>query len=416
MSPVVYLRERQINSLFRDLQGGRQHVVDGEAYSLDGDSVFHAVTERGNGRVRGLMTAAKFVLLPSIDAIEQIESDNPLLVESKRSGAPSLFVFLAVDRSVLKHKCFFASPRNASSVSCQIKFIPDRSDLYSRSKGLLETNVLFGKSVGIVGLGSGGSPIAVELAKAGVGRFVLIDFDRLELSNVSRHICGVSDLGRFKTLAVRDAIVDKNPDARVNTLEVDVNESRDECSQSLSKTDLIICASDNDRSRFFLNEIALKHKTTAIFGRAITRAAGGDVLRVRPLQGPCYSCLYSQNVRQEGSDDEEISQHSQAKTLMPEYTSEQEVNAVIQVGLSSDIAPISNFMVKLALVELSKGLNSGIASLEEDFIADFYIWANRRDSTYATWSKLEFGFNKPTILRWYGARVQRDPSCMVCAT
>jgi hypothetical protein len=139
-------------------------------------------------------------------------------------------------------------------------------------------------------------------------------------------------------------------------------------------------------------------------------------LRVRPLQGPCYSCLYSQNVRQEGSDDEEISQHSQAKTLMPEYTSEQEVNAVIQVGLSSDIAPISNFMVKLALVELSKGLNSGIASLEEDFIADFYIWANRRDSTYATWSKLEFGFNKPTILRWYGARVQRDPSCMVCAT
>jgi len=252
------------------------------------------------------------------------------------------------------------------------------------------------------------------LAKAGVGRFVLIDFDRLELSNVSRHVCGISDLGRYKTFAVRDAIGDKNPDAHVSTLEIDVNESRAECAQALSKVDLIVCASDNDRSRFFLNEIALKHKITAIFGRAITRAAGGDVLRVRPFSGPCYSCLYSLNVRQEGSDDEEISQRSQAKKLMPEYTSEQEISAVIQIGLSSDIAPISNLMVKLALVELSRGLDSGIASLEEDFVADFYIWANRRDSAYVNWSKLEFGFNKPTILRWYGARVQRDASCLVC--
>jgi hypothetical protein len=41
---------------------------------------------------------------------------------------------------------------------------------------------------------------------------------------------------------------------------------------------------------------------------------------------------------------------------LPDYTNEQEIKAIVQVGLSSDIAPISNFMVKLALLELSKGL------------------------------------------------------------
>jgi hypothetical protein len=79
-----------------------------------------------------------------------------------------------------------------------------------------------------------------------------------------------------------------------------------------------------------------------------------------------------------------------------------------------DIVPISNFMVKLALVELSKGLNSGISSLEEDLVSDFYIWANRRDGVYQNWAKLEFNFNKPSILRWYGAKIGRDPKCMVC--
>jgi hypothetical protein len=71
-------------------------------------------------------------------------------------------------------------------------------------------------------------------------------------------------------------------------------------------------------------------------------------------------------------------------------------------------------MVKLALVELSRGLESGISSLEADLEADFYIWANRRDSVYSNWSKLAYNFNVPTILRWYGAKVTRDPNCLVC--
>jgi len=377
---------------------------------MDENTIFHAYTILPLKVNLGGQVLATFIVYPSIETMnEGFLSQTSIQVVNE---ADKIVIFLCIQDNVLRHRALLETENG--NVECLIKFIPARSELYSRSKGLLETSLLAEKTVGIVGLGSGGSPLAVELAKAGVGQFTLIDFDRLELSNISRHVCGINDLGRYKTYAVRDSILQKNPYAKISTLEIDVNKARQLCEDALAKVDIIMCASDNDRSRFFLNEISLKYKITAVFGRAITRAVGGDVLRVRPYNGPCYSCLYSQNIRPEGGDDEEISQLDQAKELLPDYTSEADVKSAVQVGLSSDITPISNFMVKLALVELSRGANSGIKSLEEDFISDFYIWANRRENVYENWSKLEFNFNKPSILRWYGAKVERDPKCMVC--
>jgi molybdopterin/thiamine biosynthesis adenylyltransferase len=398
MQPILVLREEQM----RLLLDRPNTSIEGLAYAMDQNSVLHAYSSEPKVIPSGKAISCFFNIVGSD---EQIDVNTQV-----SSGGTTLMVFCYAKN--LKVVAFLLQGEIKSE--CEVRMIPEKSDLYSRSKGILETDALSGKSVAIVGLGSGGSPIAIELAKAGVSNFVLVDFDRIELSNVSRHICGINDLGRLKTFAVRDAILDKNPFAKIQTLEIDVNKNREDCSKALSNVDLIVCASDNDQSRFLINELALKYKTPALFGRAITRATGGDVLRVRPFEGPCYSCLYSLNIRQEGSDDEEISQKNQAEKLLPDYTNENEIQATIQVGLASDIAPISNFMVKLALVELSKGLESGIKSLEEDLVSDFYIWANRRENIYQTWNKLEFNFNKPSILRWYGAKVERDANCMVC--
>src|SRR5207237_3839927 len=95
--------------------------------------------------------------------------------------------------------------------SCPVQAVPIREELFSRVHGLYETNVLAGKTVLIIGVGSGGSTIALELVKAGVGNFLLVDPDRVEVANVVRHLCGLSDLGRFKTKAIRDLILEKNP-------------------------------------------------------------------------------------------------------------------------------------------------------------------------------------------------------------
>ena len=104
----------------------------------------------------------------------------------------------------------------------------------------------------------------------------------------------------------------------------------------------------------------------------------------------------------------------QLRPQTPAYVSDTDVQATIQVGLASDIAPIANMVVKLALVELSRGLDSGLKSLETDLVADFYLWGNRREDIFAKWPPLGYSFQQNTILRWYGVRVSRNPACPAC--
>lgn len=70
------------------------------------------------------------------------------------------------------------------------------------------------KAALIVGCGSVGSLIALELARAGVCKFILVDSDTLEIHNICRHQLGFRDLGRYKVDAVADAIKNINPSAK----------------------------------------------------------------------------------------------------------------------------------------------------------------------------------------------------------
>jgi hypothetical protein len=90
---------------------------------------------------------------------------------------------------------------------------------------------------------------------------------------------------------------------------------------------------------------------------------------------------------------------------------------MVQVGLSTDIAPINTMIVKLALLELSRGTECEINSLDDELIHDYYMWANRRDNHYKKWVPFN-NPNKqspmPTILQWYGVKVSKNMECMVC--
>ena len=93
-----------------------------------------------------------------------------------------------------------------------------------------------------------------------------------------------------------------------------------------------------------------------------------------------------------------------------------EADAMVQVGLASDIEPITNMMVKLALVELARGTNSGISALADELTFDYYMWANRRERRHRNWSPFPNGGNRPTILRWYGANIEKAVDCALCGT
>jgi molybdopterin/thiamine biosynthesis adenylyltransferase len=414
-SPSVYMHEEQVQGIFQSLSPSQTHLVQSTAFAFDNDDLFHIYTSPPNTQLSGSPCASAIQILPNMpkgnEGFTIAKQVNNTLFGSNHSAKQTVIVLLALEDNQLQHRVFLTSEKDQFFEGI-VKLIPERAELYSRSKGLLETSVLEKSKVGIVGLGSGGATIAVEIAKAGVGSFELIDFDRLELSNISRHICGIGDLGRYKTMAVRDLLYGKNPYVKVHTAEYDINQHLEEITPLLKDCDLIIAATDNDRSRFNLNSLALQYKIPTIFGRALTRACGGDVLRVRPYEGPCLGCVFTQKFL--ATRQEEVSQFRQAREDNPAYVSDKEVNATIQVGLSSDILPVSNMIVKLALLELSRGKPSGITSLEEDLIADFYIWANRREKTYANWPKMEYGSKTPAILRWYGAKWERNPNCPVC--
>jgi molybdopterin/thiamine biosynthesis adenylyltransferase len=411
--PLIYFYEEEILHFFSE--GNNQ--TRGVAFEWRNENVFHVHTSTPKIPVSGF-PCMSFIFrvsdtifhLTNMEILEHVDAYNLVAQKSSFSQKALLSFFTEKDGMVLKKTLLL---EDTTVIDCESRYVPQKSELYSRSKGLLETGVLENKKVAIVGLGSFGSNIAIELAKSGIGHFVLFDFDRIELSNIARHICGINDLGRYKTHAIRDAILLKNPFAIVSTFEININENRAEFQNQIQHCDLVLCLTDENRSREFINNLSINLKKPVIYGRAITRAEGGDVFKYTPqAENPCLACLIGKGLFTYKED--EISNRKQLERDLPAYTSFEENEATIQVGLSSDILPICNMIVKLTLLELSRGLNTGLSSLEEDLVADYYIWANRREKKYKNWEKLAHKANQLSILRWYGVRVPKDAGCLTC--
>ena len=394
--PIIYLdREDLINFL-----SNSNACQEGVSYEWEGERVIHIKMKPYNHSIG--KTGRVIFTLGENNA--ENDADRPIWI----NGEYSFVVYV----NNFKTRVFEVIDKEL--VERDVNYIPSKDDLYSRSKGILEVNILESKRVMIVGLGSFGSQIAIELAKAGVGNFSLFDFDRVELHNLARHTCTIKDLGRLKTDAIYDAIVGKNPYAHVEKYPIDINKDLELLNEEVDKADIVICATDNNASRFNISEALVKQQKLGIFGRAVTRAEGGDVFRYTP-GGPCYCCLigagWYDTTAEEITNEDSARQNGQIAA----YTSPEDAEAMVQVGLSSDIEPICNLMVKLTLMELSRGKESGITSLENELVYDYYMWANRRERRHANWAPFPNARNRPTILRWYGAKIKKVENCPLCS-
>ena len=291
-----------------------------------------------------------------------------------------------------------------------VECVPVREDLYSRLNGILETDILSDKGVYAVGIGSFGAHIAIELAKAGVSHFELMDHDRLEVVNVVRHAAGLSDVGRYKNKFASQAIRQKNPSADVRTWETKVSrKNRELLRQIVRRNDLVICTTDDRESRLILNKLCIEENKPIILAGAFRRAYGGQVLFVLPHQTPCYQCLV-QSLPDQAAD-EEISSAEQARRV--EYSDRP---VPVEPGLSTDIAPLWLMVVKLAIQYLLKGKATTLRCLDEDLVAAWYLWLNRREAgtDYEKLEPLEFNVDGMHILRWYGIAFERRPDCPAC--
>ncbi len=290
--------------------------------------------------------------------------------------------------------------------------IPASLDLFDRVRGIFETDVLRDRAVAVLGLGSGGSFIVRELAKAGVGRFLLLDHDRLEPGNVSRHELGLNDVGRFKALAMRDLVHRHNPAAEVVTSTLHVNgDTKHEVLEHIRKlgADVVICATDTRESRLLINRLCLQNELPMILGGVFQRAYGGIVQRVIPGLTACYQCFVDSLPGRAG--DTEIS--SEADAARFSYTD----RAVLpQPGLSTDVIPIALLMAKLALLELLGDASPAFRGLNQDLVAPMFQWINRREAAHAHLPPMGAGVDELSVLRWYGVLLPRLDRCPACGT
>jgi adenylyltransferase/sulfurtransferase len=143
----------------------------------------------------------------------------------------------------------------------------------------------------IIGMGGLGAPAAMYLASAGVGELVIVDFDRVELSNLQRQIVhSTPDVGRPKVDSARDTLHALNPHTRVVAIDHELR--GDSLLEQARCADVVVDASDNLATRFLVNEACVRASVPLVSGAAIRFE--GKVLVYRPdvPDAPCYRCLY----------------------------------------------------------------------------------------------------------------------------
>ena len=142
----------------------------------------------------------------------------------------------------------------------------------------------------IVGLGGLGSAAAMYLAAAGVGRLTLVDFDRVDLSNLQRQIVHrTADSGRLKVESARDTLLALNPLVEVTAIAKALDAA--ELLEQVQQADVVVDASDNLPTRLALNAACVQAGVPLVSGAAIRLE--GQLLVWRPGgEGACYRCLY----------------------------------------------------------------------------------------------------------------------------
>ena len=149
---------------------------------------------------------------------------------------------------------------------------------------LLESNVL------LIGAGGLGSPAALYLAAAGVGRIGIVDDDRVDASNLQRQVLhSTAELGESKADSARETLEELNPDVNVVTYEERLT------SENVDRIlgdgwELVVDGADNFPTRYLLNDASVWHGIPVVHG-SIYRFEG-QVTVFKPYEGPCYRRLF----------------------------------------------------------------------------------------------------------------------------
>lgn len=303
---------------------------------------------------------------------------------------------------VLLEDAFSVNSLERNLLDVRVKPYDAVTNLFSRNTGLLESSAMLDKRAVLVGCGSVGAFAAMQLARSGVGKFVLCDTDILEIHNICRHQCGFDDLGRYKVDAVRDKILNINPNAEVVTYRSMIQRvPEDELLPLLGRNTIIIGGGDNRSSSDWACKLAIKTDSTFVSACCWTRAFAGEIFywaSGRKLS--CYSCALGgliDNERPEshatyfGSDDEKES-------------------LSFEPGIAADIDFVTIIAVKLALDLLNRD-NENYTPRVINYLKQ-YTWVCNTNSPRIGGERA--GIFPAPLWITNNLSVNRDVNCLFC--
>ena len=161
-------------------------------------------------------------------------------------------------------------------------------------QGILDTHAL------IIGAGGLGSPAALYLASAGIGKITIVDDDVVDLTNLQRQIIhSESRVGMAKAVSAQIGLAALN--SAVNVVPVQKRLAGAELDALVATADIVLDCTDNFATRHAINRACVQHKKPLVSGAAIRFDGQVSVFDLRRDDAPCYHCLFP-----EGDEVEEI--------------------------------------------------------------------------------------------------------------
>jgi len=150
----------------------------------------------------------------------------------------------------------------------------------------------------LIGAGGLGSPAALYLASAGVGRITICDGDAVDLTNLQRQIVHRTEsIGQPKVESARATLRSINPEVEIVTVPERVSESR--IAELTAGVDVVLDGSDNFETRHAVNRACVRHRKPLVSGAAVRFDGQIAVFDMRQPDAPCYACLFPEAGDQE---------------------------------------------------------------------------------------------------------------------
>jgi molybdopterin/thiamine biosynthesis adenylyltransferase len=144
----------------------------------------------------------------------------------------------------------------------------------------------------VIGAGGLGSPVALYLGTAGVGRITIVDHDVVDLTNLQRQIAhDMARVGQPKARSAQQAIAAINPEPRVVPIVARADAAL--LDELVPAADVVIDCSDNFATRHAINAACVRHGKPLVSGAAIRFDGQISVYDTRDAQSPCYACLFA---------------------------------------------------------------------------------------------------------------------------